>query len=127
VAASGNNGSYGLDYPARYPEVISVGAINQKNQVSEFSQFGPNLDIVAPGEAILSTWLDNRYNTISGTSMACAHVSGALALILSAKPSITSTQAKRILLTDTERLHTTGAAQGKGLLSITSIIKALRT
>lgn len=126
VAASGNEGKPGLTFPARYPEVISVGSINKQNQVSSFSQFGTNLDLVAPGEEILSTWLNQGYATISGTSMSCAHVTGTVALILGLKPYLTPGQVKESLNAHTEKLAASYFIQGNGLVSIKKIIASLK-
>uniref|UniRef100_UPI003C307DBA S8 family peptidase n=1 Tax=Cytobacillus pseudoceanisediminis TaxID=3051614 RepID=UPI003C307DBA len=86
VCAAGNEGD-GDDstdefaYPGCYNEVISVGAINLERDSSEFTNSHNEIDLVAPGEEILSTFLNGKYATLSGTSMAAPHISGALALI----------------------------------------------
>ncbi|MBX9973837.1 S8 family peptidase [Cytobacillus firmus] len=86
VCAAGNEGD-GDDstdefaYPGCYNEVISVGAINLERDSSEFTNSHNEIDLVAPGEEILSTFLNGKYATLSGTSMSAPHVSGALALI----------------------------------------------
>lgn len=98
VASSGNDGRRGsIDYPARYPQTISVGAIDRKGGIAAFSNRGKGIDIYAPGERILSTWPNNRYHEMNGTSMATAHVTGILALLLAARPRLTLLQAKRLL------------------------------
>jgi len=79
VAASGNDGSSSPLYPAAYPEVIAVGAIDKNNNVPDWSNRG--IEVSAPGVDILSTYPDDTYETLSGTSMACPHVSGVVALI----------------------------------------------
>jgi hypothetical protein len=86
IAAAGNYGK-GADtmvYPAKYPEVISVGAVDRNNFRAYFSSTGPELDIMAPGWEILSTVEDAGYGVMSGTSMAAPHVSGAAAVLMGA-------------------------------------------
>jgi subtilisin len=79
VASAGNNGGT-LEYPARYPGVVSVGAMNQNGKLADFSARGKGLKTSAPGVGIRSTWPGNKYRTLDGTSMAAAHVSGLTAL-----------------------------------------------
>lgn len=55
VAASGNNGTGVVSYPAALPTVIAVGAINNRLEKADFSQYGPELAIVAPGVAVVSS------------------------------------------------------------------------
>lgn len=86
AAASGNSHKEGPDaisYPARYDQCISVGSMNKDQQVSDFTNKNPSLDILAPGENInitLPGYNDSLLNW--GTSQATAIVSGAIALIL---------------------------------------------
>ncbi len=83
VAASGNDGTNVPIYPAALPNVISVGSISENLTISDFSSFGESIDLVAPGELIYTTHLDNGYAQVSGTSFAAPHIAAVLALLLS--------------------------------------------
>ena len=96
VAAAGNEGGT-IQYPAAYEEVISVGSVNQKQTLSDFSATGDNLDVVAPGEDILSTSYLWGYMAADGTSLSAAHVTGLASLILQQNPSLTPAQVKEVL------------------------------
>lgn len=84
IASSGNAGSGFILYPARFPNVMAVGATDSNNVLAGFSNYGPELDVVAPGVNIYSTGLGAYYYN-SGTSMAAPFVSG-LASILRGMP-----------------------------------------
>ena len=81
VAAGNSNADACSSSPARVPNAITVGASTSADARASFSNFGTCVDLFAPGQSILSTWLNDGTNTISGTSMASPHVAGAAASI----------------------------------------------
>jgi subtilisin len=100
--------------PAAYDEVMTISALadfdgkpggratptcraDEDDTFANFSNFGADIDLIAPGVCILSTWRRGGYNTISGTSMASPHAAGAAALYKSTHPSATPAQVKSAL------------------------------
>ena len=89
IAAAGNNNNSTLFYPASFANVVSVSATTNSDTKASFSSFGPAVDVSAPGVSIASTYRDNKYYAMSGTSMATPHVVGLAALIRSLHPEFT--------------------------------------
>jgi thermitase len=89
VAAAGNDARDVKLFPAGYDEVIAVTATNESDYPASFTNFGEWVELAAPGVNIYSTVYDDSYTYMSGTSMACPHVSGVAALVWSQFPNAT--------------------------------------
>ena len=118
MAASGNAATdidAGSFYPAGYPSenIISVNSTDHNDALSSFSNYGlTKTDLGAPGSNILSTYPDGNYNSISGTSMATPHVTGAAVLVYSVFPNLTHQEVKNRLMMSGDAL---AALEGKSV------------
>ncbi|OAT72454.1 S8 family serine peptidase [Parageobacillus thermoglucosidasius] len=101
VAAAGNESTDMYSIPASYEGVISVGATDSENHLANFSNYGPSVDIVAPGVDVYSTVYDPTkgasFAELSGTSMAAPVVAGVASLILSKYPNLKPYEVEAIL------------------------------
>ncbi|AGB42310.1 subtilisin-like serine protease [Halobacteroides halobius DSM 5150] len=142
VAAAGNGGEdmigdLGLLYPAHYPSTIAVGAVNSRLERANFSNYGANLDFVAPGSYIYSTVppdLTNNdlaitdpsgYKYAFGTSMATPHVAGLAALLIASGQANTPAEVKRQLRLTAQDLGVFGRDKkhGFGLINAYAGVK----
>lgn len=82
VASSGNNGAPACEQPSADDGLLCVGAVDDNGARTSFSSFGAGLGLMAPGSNVLSTYADNGYTRISGTSQASPHVAGVAALLV---------------------------------------------
>ena len=123
VAAAGNYGNLGagtIQSPATARKAIAVGLTDKNDVISYYSGRGPTKigtikpDVVAPGYLINSTWLNNSYKKISGTSMACPHVAGTAALILQMHPDWSPSEVKMAIRETAVDLGYSVTTQGWG-------------
>jgi len=108
VAATGNDGASSPSYPAAYPGVLKVGAIDSNNNIASFSNRGE--DVFAPGVDVLSTLPGNDYASWSGTSMATPHVSGVVALAIAAHPTYSNTQIFNLVVSSVDQYKVVDAS-----------------
>jgi thermitase len=130
VAAAGND-YRNLDtypfYPACLSTVIAVSATNSADNFdSSYSNYGSAIEVSAPGTNIYSTVLSNGYGYKTGTSMACPHVAGLVALIRSYKPQLTNSQVRSVLQTAVDDKGTPGkdVYYGYGRINCQKIISS---
>lgn len=117
VCAAGNDGRpNSVNYPARFDDTVAVGAVDRAGRLCEFSSRGEEVDVCAPGQDVLSTYLHGGYAKLSGTSMATPFVAGVVALLLAkhraaggATPVVTPQQ----LIEHLQRTATDAGPQGK--------------
>ena len=103
--ATGKSGDNFISYPANCNDtILAVGAINEEGLRCSFSNYGGELDLVAPGEHIISTVVDHNVGYMNGTSMACPHVAGVAALILERNPELSVTQVNSIICRNAKKL-----------------------
>ncbi|MCU1692457.1 MAG: Proprotein convertase in/kexin type 6 [Frankiales bacterium] len=133
VAAAGNDGQDGpWDYPAAYPGVLAVGAVDPGDAAAPFSSTGPFVGLSAPGESVLSTVPRSVSATgharMSGTSMAAPYVAAAAALVLSATPGKTGAQVAERLQQTAEDLGAPGRDErfGAGLVDPAAAVGATK-
>lgn len=128
VCAAGNEGDDSHDtdefaYPGAYGEVIQVGAVDFDRRIANFSNTNDEIDLVAPGIDIYSTFPGGKYASMSGTSMAAPHVSGALALVKNIAEKeflreLTEAELYAQLVRRTMPLGYPKTAEGNGLLAL---------
>ncbi|RMF02730.1 MAG: hypothetical protein D6768_07540 [Chloroflexi bacterium] len=118
VIAAGNDGQYGVNCPGAYDQALAVGATTSSDNRASYSNYGPRLDIVAPGGDIsnkiystIAPLLTNGYKYYDGkygTSMATPFVSGLAALVWGMDPSLTAAQVQQQIESSADDLGTTG-------------------
>lgn len=115
VAASGNNPRAAVSSPARYPETIAVSASTSEDDLAGFSTTGEEIDFIAPGHEILSTWPDSQLAKLSGTSMASPHIAGLAALAYEAGATTPESIRRALSKAAVPIEGLDGTQQGRGL------------
>jgi subtilisin family serine protease len=116
IIAAAGNASSSTGAPANSPTIMSVAALDSNLKPSSFSNFG-KIDIAGPGRDVFSSWpRPQKYNTISGTSMATPHVSGCAALWAETSPNLRGLLLWRKLLATAKRLPFPASRVGAGLV-----------
>jgi subtilisin family serine protease len=116
VAAAGNNNGAPTGAPANSPSIMAVASLDSNRKPSSFSNKG-KIEIAGPGRDVFSSWpRPQRYNTISGTSMATPHVAGCAALWAQSNPSLRGKKLWDKLQATGRRLPFPAAAVGAGLV-----------
>ncbi|MGG2057917.1 S8 family peptidase [Priestia megaterium] len=127
VVASGNDGDgtnkVQIDYPGYYNEVIQVGALYDEGHIATFSNHNNEIDLVAPGSRVYSTYLNGQYKKMSGTSMAAPFVAGSLALIIQAiegkfQRSLSETEVYAQLIKRTKAVTSNYLVEGNGQIKL---------
>lgn len=115
LAAAGNDGMDGQNYPAANERVIAVGATNAQDRKTGFSTHGNWVDIAAPGSGILATYVGGNaaYEFLDGTSMSCPLAAGVAALLFSFSPTSTNADVRRALETSTDPVVGNNPATGQ--------------
>ncbi|MBP1156314.1 MULTISPECIES: S8 family peptidase [unclassified Paenibacillus] len=126
IAASGNDNTERPGYPAAYPEVFAVAAVDSQKSKASFSNYGDYIDVAAPGVSIASTYPQNQYAALSGTSMASPHVTALAALIRSANPELKNTEVMQLMRDTAMDLGDAGKDKyfGYGLIDVVAALKA---
>lgn len=125
IAAAGNDASTAPEYPAAYPNVISVAATDETDTLLFYSQYGSWIKCAAPGTNVFSTYLNSTYSGMSGTSTAAPHVAAEAAAIMSQNPTLNNAQVNALICSQVDPvLPYQGQSLGTGAGRI-NIFKAL--
>ena len=135
VAAAGNNNNRAPIFPCSYEGVLCVGSISIDGNISNFSNYGGHIDVLAPGDNILSTYpqkLDpdffsvKGYEVKNGTSQSAPYISALAAILKSINPEMTSDEVKARILSSTSKFKSRDKYVSNGLAHMERSIKATK-
>lgn len=121
IAAAGNDSSE-VGYPASYDECIAVSAVDETEQLARFSNYGPEIDVTAPGVEVLSTVPDNSYGNLSGTSMSCPAATGVAGLGLAVDSDLSAEGLRTRLQETAVDIGLSDTEQGAGQVDAANIV-----
>src|SRR6056297_1729890 len=118
VSSAGNSGPCNdcVGYPATYSNAMAISSTDSDDSLSSFSSTGSEIELAAPGGSIYSTFTGGGYDTLSGTSMSCPHVSGAGAQLMAT--GMSNTEARSTLKNTAEDIGLGSNESGAGLLDV---------
>ncbi len=133
VCASGNEGdnneaTYEYDYPALYNECVTVAACDENRQLASFSNNSLEVDIIAAGVKVLSTYPPSQFAKLSGTSMATPHITGTVALLIKIgekefKRTLTESEIYALLAKSAVSIGYQASSEGHGLPQLLELYK----
>lgn len=122
IAAAGNSGG-SVGYPAAYPETIAIAASDAKDKTASFSSRGPEVDFIAPGVGVNSTYMGGGTKSLSGTSMACPHAAGLAALAVAGQGLRGADQVREALQRAASKIPgTPDEQQGGGMIDAGKLV-----
>ncbi|RFS14858.1 S8 family serine peptidase [Emticicia sp. C21] len=129
IAAAGNNGQNTTYYPASYNRVISVASVTSLDEKSYFSNYGTTVDLVAPGSNIYSTIPTNKYDYLSGTSMAAPIVSSVFAYVWSVKPHLNQSELENLIKSTCDNIDSQNSSYsgllGSGRINVLKAVSCM--
>ena len=127
IDCASGNGFGAISYPATLPTVMAVGSTNHNDVKSGFSNFGPDLEVVAPGENIFMLSLGGGTTTQSGTSFSAPHVAALAGLLFSANPGLSAADVRAVIRSTADDVGVPGYDQqtGDGRINARAALEAV--
>ena len=136
VVASGNEGdnneaTYEYSYPAGYRECITIAACDENRKLAPFSNNSLEVDAIAAGVRVLSTYPPSQFARLSGTSMATPHISGTMALLIKIgeskfKRTLTESEIYALLAKSAVSIGYQASSEGHGLPQLCELYKTYK-